>query len=58
MQSDQGVPAFGSFTARVVTYDDIPDQCTIYPADVDDDRRATTWITAEEGSYRSLESYR
>lgn len=45
---------FESFEATVVSYEDAPDECTIYPTDVSGDRRTTTWITAKEGSFFSL----
>jgi hypothetical protein len=45
---------FESFEATVVSYDDAPDECTIYPTDITGDRRTTTWITAKEGSFLSL----
>jgi hypothetical protein len=40
-----------NFDAVVVQYDNIPDECTVYPADVEEDRQTTVWITAQEGSY-------
>lgn len=58
MQSNERAPAFESFAAKVVSYDDDPDQCTIFPTDVSEDQRTTTWISAEEGSYCSLHSCR
>ena len=44
--------------ATVQESDDQPDECTIYPAAVDPDRRTTTWMTATEGSYVALEDSR
>lgn len=44
--------------AVVQADDDGPDECTIYPAAVDPDRRTTTWITAMEGSFMALEDCR
>jgi hypothetical protein len=46
------------FASVVVTYDDAPDECTIYPTDVDEDELVTRWISAEEGSYVRLEGMR
>lgn len=38
--------------AIVESYDNRPDQCTLYPVTVsEDDERLTTWITAESGSF-------
>jgi len=46
------------YVARVETYDDAPDECTIYPEDADADELPTTWVSAESGSYVSLEEMR
>lgn len=46
------------YVARIVTYDDAPDECTIFPADADADELPTTWVSAEAGSYVSLEEMR
>jgi hypothetical protein len=46
------------YDAAVVAYDDEPDECTIYPTDASDDELVTTWISAKEGSYVSLEEAR
>jgi hypothetical protein len=51
-----GEPDFESFEATVVSYEDAPDECTIYPTDVSGHRRTTTWITAKEGSFCQLPS--
>lgn len=42
--------------ATIVEYEDAPDECTIFPRDVSDVERMTTWISAEEGSYVDLGS--
>lgn len=42
------------YEATVVSYDDEPDECTIYPADATDEELVTTWISAKSGSYVSL----
>lgn len=56
MSSHRTVPAFDSFAATIVTHEDAPDECTIYPRDVDEASRTTTWITAKEGSFCSSRS--
>jgi hypothetical protein len=43
--------------AVVEEYDDGPDECTIYP-DGDTRRLLTEWISAEEGSFVSLDEMR
>ncbi|MFD1685450.1 DUF7511 domain-containing protein [Halobellus litoreus] len=44
--------------ARVEEYDDDPDECTIYPANATATELPTTWVTAEEGSFVSLDEMR
>lgn len=47
-------PCYGqlkNFDATVVKYDGVPDECTVYPTDTDEDQQTTVWITAQEGSY-------
>ncbi|MFB6252399.1 MAG: hypothetical protein ABEI27_12080 [Halobellus sp.] len=44
--------------ARIEEYDDAPDVCTLYPADATPLELPTTWISAKEGSYVSLEEMR
>lgn len=46
------------FTATIVRYEDGPDECTIHPKRVNDNRRTTAWITALEGSFVSLSTCR
>lgn len=41
--------------AEVVLSRNRPTECTISPVDADDFERMTTWITAEEGSFVSVE---
>ncbi|KAB1194811.1 hypothetical protein GJR96_06970 [Haloferax sp. MBLA0076] len=43
------------YTAIVAPYDDAPDECTIFPAGLSEDELVTTWISAQEGSYVSLD---
>jgi hypothetical protein len=45
--------------ARVEQYDDAPDECTIFPRVASSEfPRTTTWLTAQEGSYVSLDDAR
>lgn len=44
--------------AKTVESDKGETECTIYPAAVPPERRVTTWITASEGAFVSLEDYR
>ena len=44
--------------ARVEEYDDGTDECTIYPANATATELPTTWVSAEEGSFVSLEEMR
>lgn len=44
--------------ASVVTRTDGPRECTLYPSVVSDDAITTTWISAIEGSFVSLERAR
>ncbi|SDY36394.1 hypothetical protein SAMN04487946_11291 [Halobellus clavatus] len=44
--------------ARIEEYDDAPDECTLYPADATPSELPTTWISAKEGSYVSLDEMR
>ena len=39
------------FAAAIVTHDDGPDECTIYPEDVTPHRRQSTWITAKADAF-------
>jgi hypothetical protein len=55
---DETGASLPAYEARVVAYDDEPDECTIFPADADDDELVTTWISAKEGAYVSLEAMR
>lgn len=48
----------GGLAARIEVHEDRADQCTIFPADADDELLVTRWITAEEGSYVSLATMR
>jgi len=58
MAPNRSIPEFEPFAATVVNYDHSPDECTIYPTDVDETAQATTWITAEESAFCPLQSRR
>jgi len=51
-------PHLEPFEAAIERYADAPDECTIAPRDVPEDRLRTTWLTAEEGSFCSAEAMR
>jgi hypothetical protein len=44
--------------AVLVPYEDDLDELTIFPIDAEDDDLLTTWISAYEGSFVSLEEMR
>lgn len=44
----------GGFRAVVERYRDEPNQCTIFPKEMDQEERVTTWISAKEPSYVDL----
>jgi hypothetical protein len=44
--------------ATIVEYDDRVDECTLHPVDPEDDKQITEWITAQQGSYTSLDACR
>ncbi|AFK19762.1 hypothetical protein E6P09_01350 [Haloferax mediterranei ATCC 33500] len=46
------------YTAIVAPYDDAPDECTIFPAGLTEAEMMTTWVSAQEGAYVSLEAMR
>ncbi|MGQ4556087.1 DUF7511 domain-containing protein [Halobellus sp. GM3] len=48
----------GPLRATVVEYKNRPAECTIHPVDPPAERRATAWITAQEGSYAALSTCR
>ena len=48
-----------SLDGHVERYDDAPDECTIFPRTATAEfPRTTTWLTAQEGSYCSLDEHR
>lgn len=44
--------------ATVETRDDGPDECTLFPCNVDGVDLMTTWMTAQEDAFVDLESMR
>lgn len=46
------------FDAIVESHEMHPDECTIFPADAGEMERMSTWITAREPSFVSLEDLR
>lgn len=58
MPSSDAIPSFELYRAKVVTYEDSPDECTIAPKYPPEDGMTTTWITAREGSFCSVQSRR
>ena len=48
----------GALDARLVRYANAPDELTVFPREVPEEARATTWLTAQEGSFVDLESHR
>ena len=56
-QSDRAAPTW-ELRAVVERYDDAPDECTIYPAGVDEHKRMATWISASEPAFVELGAVR
>jgi len=48
----------GLETAEIIVSQNRPAECTVFPPDATDFERLTTWITAKEGSFISLEDMR
>lgn len=44
--------------ARIVTAEDRPAECTLFPREMGDAERATTWVTARDGSFVALDAMR
>lgn len=56
---DPGTDTGFTLDGHVERYDDAPDECTIFPRVPSEDLpRTTAWLTAQEGSYLSLEENR
>jgi len=49
---------FPMLAAEIVTGNDRPAECTVYPRDASEAERMTRWITAEEGSFVDLDEMR
>lgn len=47
-----------TYLGAVVEYDDAPDECTIYPADIPGERLVTTWLSASGGAFVALDDVR
>ncbi len=56
MRANEGDGQGVLLRAEIVEYDDAPSECTIYPDDVTEAQRATTWITARGDAFCSLHS--
>jgi hypothetical protein len=54
MRTNEPGTTGGELSAEVVSYDDAPDECTIYPVDVSEAQRTTAWITARGDSFCSV----
>jgi hypothetical protein len=48
----------GVYAAIVSTYDDAPDECTVFPVEVSEADLVTTWVSAREGSFVPLAEMR
>ena len=48
----------GAYDAVIVSYDDAPDECTVFPVGVGETELVTTWVSAAEGSFVSLATMR
>ncbi|MEF8854780.1 MAG: hypothetical protein V5A24_04730 [Haloarculaceae archaeon] len=51
-------PAGTLIEARIVRYDHGPDVLTLYSGDPSGGKKATAWISADEGSFLDLQEYR
>jgi hypothetical protein len=47
-----------AYDAVVVTYDDAPDECTVFPVGASEADLLTTWVSATEGSFVALATMR
>jgi len=59
-RQSQGEPEAATRELRAVVerYEDAPDECTIYPAGVDEHKRMATWISASEPAFVELDTVR
>ncbi|WP_096388826.1 DUF7511 domain-containing protein [Halopenitus persicus] len=59
MRTTDGSGTRGSvIEATIVRYDDGSEECTLHPVDPGEDRHTTEWITAKQGAYVSLATWR
>jgi hypothetical protein len=58
MNTKSRPPEYEVFEAAIVSANGRSSECTIFPRDVDEERRTTAWITAHEGAYCSAASMR
>ena len=56
MRANESGETDGMLRAEVVSYDDAPDECTIFPDEVNEEQRTTVWITARGESFCSVHS--
>ena len=56
MRANESGDTEGLLRAEVVNYDDAPDECTIFPDEMDEKQRTTVWITARGESFCSVHS--
>lgn len=54
MRANERETTGGLLRAEVVSYDDAPDECTVFPEDVAEEQRTTAWITARGESFCSV----
>lgn len=54
MRANEGDDRGIRLRAEVVSYDDAPSECTMFPDDVSEDQRTTTWITARGDAFCPL----
>lgn len=55
---DEPLPEELRLESVLVPHADGPDELTLYPATITDDRLMTRWMTAQEGAYVSLDDWR
>lgn len=51
-------PPEETLVATVVSHEDGPRECTLFPPDLPDEAVLTTWMTAREGSFVPLDEAR
>lgn len=58
MPSPEATRSFELYRAKVITNENAPDECTIAPKYPPEGGMTTTWITAQEGAFCSVQSRR